>query len=83
MKAMIFAAGLGTRLRPLTNNRPKALVEVGGMPLLEFAIRRLKYFGYSSIVVNVHHFADQIEAFLVQIKILESTSRFLMNEIYF
>lgn len=66
MKAMIFAAGLGTRLRPLTNDRPKALVEAGGMPLLEFAIRRLKYFGWETIVVNVHHFAEQIESFLAR-----------------
>ncbi|MCB0640186.1 MAG: NTP transferase domain-containing protein [Phaeodactylibacter sp.] len=64
MKAMIFAAGLGTRLRPLTNDRPKALVEAGTMPLLEFAIRRLKFFGWQTIVVNVHHFAAQIEDFL-------------------
>ena len=64
MKAMIFAAGLGTRLRPLTNDRPKALVEVGGYPLLEIAVRRLIAFGYQEIVVNVHHFAGLIEDFL-------------------
>lgn len=64
MKAMIFAAGLGTRLQPLTNDRPKALVEVGGYPLLEITMRRLLAFGYDEIVVNVHHFADQVEAFL-------------------
>ncbi len=64
MEAMIFAAGLGTRLRPYTDNRPKALVEIGGIPLLEIAIRRLKYVGVMRIVVNVHHFADQITDFL-------------------
>ncbi|MEQ8703769.1 MAG: nucleotidyltransferase family protein [Phaeodactylibacter sp.] len=64
MKAMVFAAGLGTRLRPLTHDRPKALVEVGGYTLLELAIRRLRAFGYDEIVVNVHHFADQIEDLL-------------------
>jgi len=64
MKAMILAAGLGTRLRPLTNYKPKALVEVGGMPLLEIAIRRLKYFGFQDIIINVHHFAEQIIGFL-------------------
>ena len=64
MKAMIFAAGLGSRLRPLTDHQPKALVEVGGIPLLEIAIRRLKYYGVQQIIVNVHHFADQIEQFL-------------------
>lgn len=64
MKAMIFAAGLGTRLRPLTNDKPKALVELGGMPLLEIAIRRLKHFGCKEIIVNVHHFADLIIDFL-------------------
>ncbi len=63
---MILAAGLGTRLRPLTNNKPKALVEVNGMPLLEIVIKRLKYFGCSNIIINVHHFADQIEAFLLK-----------------
>lgn len=64
MKAMIFAAGLGTRLRPLTNDKPKALVEVNGMPLLEIAIRRLKYFGFTDIVINIHHFGDLILQFL-------------------
>ena len=64
MKAMIFAAGLGTRLRPLTNDRPKALVEVKGTPLLEITIKRLIHFGVREIIINVHHFADKIEAFL-------------------
>jgi mannose-1-phosphate guanylyltransferase len=64
MKAMILAAGLGTRLRPLTDSRPKALVEVGQMPLLEIVIRRLKYFGFTDIIINVHHFAEQIIHFL-------------------
>lgn len=62
--AMLFAAGLGTRLRPLTNDRPKALVELKGVSLLERAIRKLKQAGIREIVVNVHHFADQIESFL-------------------
>lgn len=66
MKAMIFAAGLGTRLRPITNNKPKALVEVGGKPLLEIAIRRLKKYGCEAIIINVHHFANQILDFLKQ-----------------
>jgi len=66
MKAMIFAAGLGTRLRPLTANKPKALVTVGGIPLLEIAIRRLKKHGVTELVVNVHHFADQVIYFLQQ-----------------
>jgi NDP-sugar pyrophosphorylase family protein len=64
MKAMIFAAGLGTRLRPLTNNKPKAMIEIGGIPLLEIAIRKLIHFGVTDIIVNVHHFAEQIEAFI-------------------
>lgn len=61
---MIFAAGLGTRLKPLTDNMPKALVEVGGAPLLKHVAMKLKNAGFSRIVVNVHHFADQIEAYL-------------------
>lgn len=64
MNGMIFAAGLGTRLRPLTDNRPKALVEVAGKSLLEYAIRKIIRVGVRRIVINVHHFADQIEAFL-------------------
>ncbi len=64
MKAMIFAAGLGTRLRPLTNNIPKALVPLNGIPLLELAIRRLKFYGFNEIIINVHHFGDKIIAFL-------------------
>jgi len=64
MKAMILAAGLGTRLRPLTNDRPKALVELNGRTLLEITIERLKYFGIREIIVNVHHHADQIVAYL-------------------
>jgi NDP-sugar pyrophosphorylase family protein len=64
MKAMIFAAGLGTRMRPLTNNRPKALVEVEGKPLLEHIIQRLIYFGVREIIVNVHYEALQIVEFL-------------------
>ena len=64
MKAMILAAGLGSRLRPLTNDRPKALVEIGGRTLLEIAIARLRQFGVNEIIINVHHFADQIDEYL-------------------
>lgn len=64
MKAMLFAAGLGTRLKPLTDNKPKALVEIGGTTLLERCIRQLGRNGISDVVINVHHFADQICAFL-------------------
>jgi NDP-sugar pyrophosphorylase family protein len=64
MKAMILAAGLGTRLRPLTNDRPKALVEVAGRTLLEITIRRLAFFGVREVMVNVHHFADMVVDFL-------------------
>ena len=64
MKALIFAAGLGTRLRPLTNDRPKALVEVNGVTLLEVAIRRLVAAGCRELIVNVHHFAEQVIDFL-------------------
>lgn len=64
MKAMIFAAGLGARLRPLTDDRPKALVTVGGRTLLEITLTRLRTFGVDEVIVNVHHFADQIVSFL-------------------
>lgn len=64
MKAMIFAAGLGTRLRPLTDNMPKALVPVAGKPMLERVIVRLKEAGFNEIIINVHHFGEQIIDFL-------------------
>jgi mannose-1-phosphate guanylyltransferase len=64
MKAMILAAGLGTRLRPLTENRPKALVEVAGRTLLEIALARLRTFGISDVIINVHYFADMILEYL-------------------
>lgn len=60
MKAMIFAAGLGTRLRPYTNDKPKALVEVGGKTLLHHTLLRLRAAGATEVVVNVHHFADKV-----------------------
>jgi NDP-sugar pyrophosphorylase family protein len=64
MKAMILAAGLGTRLRPLTDNRPKALVEVTGRTLLEITLSRLKTFGVGQVIINVHHFADMVVDYL-------------------
>ena len=64
MKAMIFAAGLGTRLKPLTDHMPKALVPVAGKPILEHVIGKLKSSGFDEVVINVHHFADQIIDFL-------------------
>lgn len=60
MKAMILAAGLGTRLRPLTNDRPKALVEVTGHTLLEITLSRLSVFGVREVIVNVHHFGAMV-----------------------
>ncbi|WP_423127174.1 nucleotidyltransferase family protein [Gaoshiqia sp. Z1-71] len=68
MKAMIFAAGLGTRLKPLTETRPKALVEIGGKTLLERCISYLKSYGIGDITINVHHFPEQITGFLAQNK---------------
>ncbi len=64
MKAMIFAAGMGTRLQPLTANKPKALVEVGGTPMLEIVIRKLILQGFNELIINVHHFAEQVVDFL-------------------
>ena len=61
---MIFAAGLGTRLKPITDTLPKALVPVCGMPLIEHVARRLKSSGIDEAVVNVHHFADKVEAWV-------------------
>src|SRR5260370_33958654 len=64
MKAMILAAGLGTRLRPLTDNPPKALVELSGRTLLEITLSRLRVFGVTEVIVNVHHFADLVTGYL-------------------
>jgi NDP-sugar pyrophosphorylase family protein len=64
VKAMILAAGLGTRLRPLTDDRPKALVEVGGRTLLEITLSRLRGFGVRSVIINVHHFAEMVVSYL-------------------
>jgi NDP-sugar pyrophosphorylase family protein len=64
MKAMILAAGLGTRLRPFTNDRPKALVEVAGRTLLEITLSRLRSFGIADVIINVHHFADMVVDYL-------------------
>ena len=84
MKAMIFAAGLGTRLKPLTDHMPKALVPVAGKPMLEHVINKLIDAGVDGIVINVHHFAQQIIDFLkeknnfgIQIWISDETGELL------
>lgn len=64
MKAMIFAAGLGTRLRPLTDNCPKALIPVGGKPLLQRVIEHLKTQGITEAIINIHYLGEQILEFL-------------------
>jgi NDP-sugar pyrophosphorylase family protein len=64
VKAMILAAGLGTRLRPLTNHRPKALVEIAGRTLLQITLERLRSFGVREVILNTHHFADQMQDYL-------------------
>ena len=65
MKAMVLAAGLGTRLRPLTNDRPKALVTVAGRTMLEIVLTRLRHFGVNEVIVNTHHYAEKISHYLV------------------
>jgi len=64
MKAMILAAGMGTRLKPLTNEMPKALIPVGGIPMLEHIILKIKAAGFTHLIVNIHHFGEQIIDFL-------------------
>jgi len=64
MKAMILAAGLGTRLRPLTNDRPKALVTIGGRTLVEITLLRLRSFGVREVIVNAHHHAQMMYDYL-------------------
>ena len=73
MRAMILAAGLGTRLRPLTDECPKALVEINGRSLLEIALTRLRSFGINDVILNVHHFADKV------IDYLQANQSFGMN----
>lgn len=84
MKAMIFAAGKGTRLQPLTNNVPKALIKVNGTPLLELVIKKLINSGVNEIIVNVHYLANQITDFLksknnfgIRIEISDETEELL------
>jgi len=66
MKAFILSAGLGTRLRPLTDNKPKALIEINGVSLLEIVVVKLIRSGFDQIIINVHHFADQVINYLKQ-----------------
>lgn len=84
MKAMIFAAGLGTRLRPLTDECPKALIEIGGQPILWHVLMRLKSAGITEVVINVHHHAHMITQYLadndnfgLKIHISDESSRLL------
>lgn len=64
MKAMVLAAGQGTRLRPVTDNKPKALVPVAGRPMIEYALLLLRHYGIDDIVINLHHFGAAIESHL-------------------
>ncbi|HEY3166151.1 MAG TPA: nucleotidyltransferase family protein [Candidatus Binatia bacterium] len=64
MKAMVLAAGQGTRLRPVTDGRPKALVPVAGRPMIEYALLLLRHYGIREIIINLHHFGEQIEKHL-------------------
>ena len=77
MKAMILAAGIGARLRPLTDHRPKALVEIAGHTLLEITLWRLRMFGVREVIINVHHFADMIIEYLQEPIISGFESKFL------
>lgn len=64
MKAMILAAGVGSRLQPLTNGKPKALIPVGGVPMIEHIILKIKAAGFNCIVINIHHLSEQVIDFL-------------------
>src|SRR5215467_368896 len=64
MKAMVLAAGLGTRLRPLTNDRPKALVEINGKTLLQITLAKLQSVGVNEVIVNIHHFGQMVVDYL-------------------
>jgi len=73
MKALIFAAGLGTRLRPLTDDRPKAMVDIAGKPMLQHVIERVAAAGFDDITINIHHYGQMI------IDFLESHNNFGLN----
>jgi len=73
---MIFAAGLGTRLKPITDSMPKALVPVNGQPLLQILLEKLSASGFHDIVINVHHFADMIEEFVPQLHLQDMRVQF-------
>lgn len=84
MKAFILAAGLGTRLKPLTNNKPKALVEVNGVTLLEHLIVKLQNLEVTELIINVHHYAEQVKEFLrkknnfgIRIEVSDETEQLL------
>ncbi len=84
MNALIFAAGLGTRLKPLTDTMPKAMVPINGKPLIQILIEKLKMIGVEEIVINVHHFASQIidfveknDSFGLQIRFSDETDMLL------
>ena len=72
MKAFILAAGLGTRLRPTTNDIPKALVKINGAPLIEHIIKRLKDGGCEKIIINLHHYVDKVVKFLASVNYLDT-----------
>ena len=79
MKALVFAAGLGNRLKPITDTAPKALVPVGGKPMLEHIILKLKDAGFTDITINIHHLGQQIIDFLQERITSELISIFPMN----
>jgi len=81
MKAMIFAAGLGTRLYPITKDKPKALAPLGNITLLDNAIQYLSSFGYNEIIINTHHFADKIADYLKS-KVFEEVKIEISHEEY-
>ncbi|MEM6261590.1 MAG: nucleotidyltransferase family protein [Bacteroidota bacterium] len=84
MIAFLLAAGLGTRLRPLTLDRPKALVEINGKPLIYWNLKRLKQAGFRQVIINVHYFADMVEEYLNDLnwgmKLIVSDERNLLRE---
>ena len=76
MKAMVLAAGQGTRLRPITDDKPKALVPVAGRPMIDYALLLLRYYGIREVVINLHHFGGQIETHLGNGKKLDLEIRY-------